>query len=194
MFTLKFSNLKFFALAVVSTVIIGCAASSPYPDNYPLTEEVVKSLNGELELKVPQGWFSTVDQNSPPNLLAWLVKEDYSATMAITEIQADEVTRRKITKEGLETLAFISFKLKAERAKGKGELISEPKGFKLNDQEFCSYEYSPDGRQTIVRVVVFATEKHLYDFAMVPIARPGMKIDQRSLFVIQQSVLSSLRW
>jgi len=171
----------------------GCARV-PYDSDYPMTDEVVKSLNNDLQIRVPKGWFATTDESSAPNLLIWLVREDYGATMGVTEIHADVNTRRKLEREGLEALAGISFALKAERAKGKAEIVTKPKEFKLNGRHFCSYEYSTDGGKTLVRVVVFSTGRHFYDFAAIPAEKKGVKVDPRNLFIIQQSVLNSLRW
>lgn len=171
----------------------GCA-SVPYESNYPMTDEVVTSLNDDLKLKVPKGWFATTDESNAPNLLVWLVREDYGATMAISEVKADASTRMQLERKGLEALAAISFALKTERAKGKAELVTKAKEFKLNDRKFCSYEYSTDGRKTIVRVVVFDTGKHLYDFAVAPGEKAGVKVDQQNLFTVQQSVLNSMQW
>jgi hypothetical protein len=174
-------------------LLVGCA-SVPYEANYPMTDEVVKSLNEDIQIKVPKGWFATTDESNAPNLLVWLVREDYGATMAISEIKADADTRRQLERKGLGALAEISFALKSERAKGKAEMLVKPKEFKVDGRKFCSYEYSTDGRKTIIRVVVFDTGKHLYDFAVVPAEKEGGKTDPKNLFVIQQSVLRSLQW
>jgi hypothetical protein len=180
-------------LMIIILFFAGCA-SVPYESNYPMTAEVVSSLNDDVRLRVPKGWFATTDETNAPNLLVWLVREDYGATMAISEIKADANTRTQMDKKGLEALAAISFALKAERAKGKAELVTKPREFKLNGREYCSYEYSIDSRKTLIRVVVFNTGKHLYDFAVVPAEKAGVKFDPQALFVVQQSVLSSLEW
>jgi hypothetical protein len=181
-------------ISIVSVLFLAGCASVPYESNYPMTEEIVKSLNDDVQLKVPKGWFATADESNAPNLLVWLVREDYGATMAISEIKADETTRKQLERKGLEALAAISFALKAERAKGKAELVVKAKEFKLNGRKFCSYEYSTDGRKTVIRVVVFDTGKHLYDFAVVPAEKEGVKFDPQNLFTIQQSVLNSMQW
>ncbi len=178
---------------VVALLFAGCA-SVPYDSNYPMTEEVVKSLNDDVQLRVPKGWFATTDETNAPNLLVWLVREDYGATMAVSEIKGDANTRKQIDRKGLEALAAVSFALKSERAKGKAELVTKPKEFKVNGREYCSYEYSTDGRKTLIRVVVFNTGKHLYDFTIVPAEKEGLKFDPQTLFVIQQSVLNSIEW
>jgi hypothetical protein len=181
-------------ISVFSVFLLAGCASVPYEANYPMTDEVVKSLNEDIQIKVPKGWFATTDESNAPNLLVWLVREDYAATMAISEIKADANTHRQLNRKGLEALAEISFALKSERAKGKAEMVVKPREFKVDGRKFCSYEYSTDGRKTIIRVVVFDTGKHLYDFAVVPAEKEGARTDSKSLFIIQQSVLNSLRW
>lgn len=159
-----------------------------------MTDEVAKSLNNDLQVNIPKGWFATSDESNAPHLLIWLVREGYGATMAITEIKADANTGRRLEREGLKTLAGISFALKSERAKGKAEMVTKPREFKLRGRKFCSYEYSTDGGKTVVRVVVFNTGKRLYDFSAVPAEKEGVKVDPQHLFIIQQSVLNSMRW
>jgi hypothetical protein len=181
-------------ILIISSIFLAGCSSVPYEANYPMTEEVVRSLNDDLQLRVPKGWFATTDENNAPNLLVWLVREDYGATMAISEIKADAAARKQLTRKGLEALAEMSFALKSERAKGKAELVVKPKEFKLDGRKYCSYEYSTDGRKTLVRVVVFDTGKHFYDFTVVPAEKQGTKVDPQNLFLIQQSVLSSLQW
>jgi hypothetical protein len=181
-------------VSIIAILFLAGCSSVPYDSNYPMTDEVVKSLNEDVRIKVPKGWFATTDETNAPNLLVWLVREDYGATMAISEIKADANTRRQLERRGLEALASISFALKSERARGKAEMVVEPKEFDINGKKFCSYEYSSDGRKTIVRVVVFGTGKHLYDFAAVPAEKENVKADRKSLFTTQQSVLHSMRW
>jgi hypothetical protein len=181
-------------LSILSLLFLAGCSSVPYEANYPMTDEVVKSLNEDVQIRVPKGWFATTDESNAPNLLVWLVREDYGATMAISEIKADARTRRQLERRGLEALAEVSFALKSERAKGKAEMVAKPKEFKIDDRKFCSYEYSTDKRKTIVRVVVFDTGKHFYDFAVVPSEKEGAKVDPKSLFIIQQSVVNSMQW
>lgn len=181
-------------VSIFSIFLLAGCASVPYEANYPMTDEVVKSLNEDVQIKVPKGWFATTDESNAPNLLVWLVREDYGATMAISEIKADASTRRRLERRGLEALAGISFALKSERVKGKVEMVVKPKEFKVDGRKFCSYEYSTDGRKTVIRVVVFDTGRHFYDFAVVPAEKEGVKSDSKRLFIIQQSVLNSMQW
>jgi hypothetical protein len=181
-------------ISILSLFFLAGCSSVPYEANYPMTDEVVKSLNEDVQIRVPKGWFATTDESNAPNLLVWLVREDYGATMAISEIKADAMTRKQLERRGLEALANVSFALKSERAKGKTEIVTKPREFKVGERKVCSYEYSTDGRKTIIRVVVFDTGKHFYDFAVVPSEKEGVKTDPKSLFIIQQSVLNSMQW
>jgi hypothetical protein len=180
--------------SIIGLLLLAGCSSVPYESDYPMTEEAVKSLNEDLQIKVPKGWYATTDESNAPNLLVWLVREDYGATMAISEIKADANTRKRLERRGLEALARISFALKSERAKGRAEMVVKPREFDIDGKKFCSYEYSSDGRKTIVRVIVFDTGQHLYDFAAVPAEKENVKAGPKGLFTIQQSVLQSMRW
>lgn len=160
----------------------------PYASNYPLSPERFISRDGVLQGRVPEGWFSSMDDTLAPALVVWLVKEDYSAVMAIRKISADNRTKHQIEKEGLNLLAQISFSFEKEHSK---DVIyrATPTDFSLNGNKFSSYEIT-DGELT-KRVVVFERKGNFYACEAFPTKGTWSQTELSALFVIQQTVLSS---
>ncbi len=171
----------------------GCA-SLKYPPSYPMTREIVRSLQGGITVQVPQGWFNSTDSNVAPGLLLWLVKKDYTAAITLTEFHADEIGNKQLTTDGLETLASISFSLKKEHVQQAIQMIETYEIFTLNGRKFCAYEYSTDQGRTIERVIVFGGIGRWFEISAVPFQKKGRFIDHESLFTVQNSLLNTLRF
>ncbi len=171
----------------------GCA-SLRYPPSHPMSREIVRALQGAMTVQVPQGWFNSTDANIAPGLLLWLVKKDYTAAITLTELHSDDIGRRQITADGLETLATISFSLKKERVQQPLQMIGPYEIFSIGNRQYCAYEYSIDQGKTVERVIVFGGFGRWYELTAVPFQRKGRFIDQESLFSVQNSLLSTLRF
>jgi len=161
-----------------------------------MTREIVTSTNGEVTLNIPQGWFATSDEKSAPHLLIWLISNDYNATITLTEMKASPEVHARLKENGLTALAMVSLDLRKAKATGMFEIVSPPQQFAANGHTFCGYEYTTDNRKTINRIIVFDTGKRYYELALVPLPKEGVdkKLDAKGLFIIQQSVLSTLKW
>jgi hypothetical protein len=183
----------YFFLFTFSFFFFGCS-SLRYPTTYPMSREVVSSLQGGLTVQVPQGWFNSTDSNVAPGLLLWLVKKDYSASLTLTELQSDEIGNKQIIMDGLETLATISFSLKKERSQQPIQMIGTYEMFTLGEKEYCAYEYSVDQGRTIERVIVFGGIGRWFELVAVPFPRRGRFIDQESLFSVQNSLLNTIHF
>ncbi len=159
---------------------------------YPLSDRTVVSTDGHLRLRVPDGWFVPEDGETSPGLLVWLVKEDYSATMGLMEIRADERLRKEVKAAGLEVLAQLSFSLKQGR-EPTAKLLRAPEVFRLNRRNFWSYEYTSDDGATTVRTVVFDTGKRFYELTAILNARK-LPLAIRPIFNAQQAILQTMEW
>lgn len=186
--------LPFFILLVFSClplVLEGCAPSRPHLP-YPLSERTVVSSDGYLRLRIPEGWFVPVDGESSQGLLVWLVKEDYSATMGLTEIRGDERLRKEVEETGLLVLGELSFSLKQARDPA-AKLLSLPEVFQLNRKRFCAYEFASDNGATTIRTVVFDTGKKFYELTVIPNPKK-MPVAMRPIFDAQQAILQMMDW
>ncbi len=190
-------------IAVISLLIallfVHCPATlppPPYDATFPMTREIVTALNGEMSVNIPKDWFATSDEKAAPHLLIWLVSNDYTATITLTEIKASQEVHARLKENGLTSLAMVSLDLKQAKATGAFEIVTPPQQFAADGRVFCGYEYTTDNRTTVNRIIVFDTGKRYYELAAVPFPKEGVdqKLGAKSLFVIQQSVLSTLRW
>lgn len=172
-------------------ILESCAPTRPRLP-YPLSDKTVVSTDGHLRLHVPDGWFVPEGGDSFPGLLVWLVKEDYSATMGLMEIKADERLRKEVKAAGLRALGRLSFSLKQGR-EPSAELLSGPEVFRLRRRNFCSFEYTSDDGATVIRTVVFDTGKGFYELTVVPNASnlPGAT---QPIFDAQEAILYTIKW
>jgi hypothetical protein len=167
-----------------------CKTTAPlYSSNYPLTSERFISRDKVLAGRVPEGWFSSTDDTLVSSLVVWLVKEDYSSVITIRKISTDIQTKNKIDREGLSVLAQVSFSF--EKGHSKYAMFrAYPEEFTLRGNRFCSYEVT-DGEIT-KRVVVFTNNRNYYECEVFPTKGKWSEAELSALFVIQQTVLSSL--
>ncbi len=159
---------------------------------YPLSDKTVVSADGLVRLRIPDGWFVPEDGETTPALLVWLVAEDQSATMGLTEIRGDERLREEVKEAGLEVLGHLSFSLKQERYPTT-KLLRAPGVFRLKRSEFCSYEYTSDDGATTVRTVVFYTGDKFYELTAIPNVKKLSGTLQR-IFSAQQAILQTMEW
>ena len=174
---------------LLSFLFLSCAASLEYSTDYPLTKESFRSRDGMLGGRVPQGWFSINEDTLAPALMAWIVKEDFSATLALKVLQLDSLSALRVEKDGLKLLAHLSFALHNNNPGNVNQAIN-PKEFKIHDRKFCSYELN-DGTSW-KRVVVFATRGKYYECETMSMKQPQSKEEIKDIFTAQQTLLSSL--
>ena len=167
-------------------LLASCAAKLPYPANHPLTKETFTSPGGKIGGKIPLGWISPSVDTLPPGYIAWLIKNDYSATCTISELVPDRTTEKQIGKKGLLLLAQISMSLRL----GDEPAVTEPVKYRMNGREFCSYETEEGG--CAERIVVFCANDRYYECTMKTVRGKRSSPELKNLYTAQQTVLSEL--
>ena len=167
-----------------------CAAPPPRVD-VPLTEQSFQSADGLLQGRVPKGWFVSTDNEIAPQLLAWLTREDYAATLAFQEIFLDRDAANRIGNKGLSLLAELSFRLKVAEEPG-AIMASPPREFSLRGKNFCGYEYLPGVQRPPRGVVVFRIRDRCFESVALPSHDTFTPRELEVLFNTQQAVLASL--
>ncbi len=180
-----------FLFLLLAVFLAGCAGLR-YPADKLLMSETALSSSGEIGIRVPMGWFNSTDTKAAPGIIIWLVKKDYSASLALTEIHIDEIGMKQIKTDGLHAIAEISMSVKKEIAQQEPLLVGNYEDFSIGDQHFCAYEYTTDHGYSKERVVVFSHGKKWYELAAVPFAKRGKIIEPEELFSVQNSVLQSI--
>ena len=175
-------------LVLLSLFLASCAGTLPYPPDYPLSSEMFRSRDGSLSGRVPQGWVFSSEDTLAPALVAWLVKEDFSASLSLEEIHLDRLSAERVDSEGLELLARMS--LQFQQGPAAAQFTEPPVEFKLGGTRFCGYEIIVKGERK--RIVVFAARGRFYECSAAPLKGVWSDEELTRLFAAQQGLLSSI--
>ncbi len=167
----------------------GCRAHLTYVNDYPMSSTTFTTRDGALRGLIPQGWFRSHEDTLTPTLDAWLVKNDFSASISLRILSVDPFTLQIIRKEGLEFLAKLSMKFHGT-ADAKAVTFSEPNVFEFKENKYCEYElFAPDRHE---RIIVFAAGEKYFECEARAAKGGWSEADVRQLFRTQQSVIASL--
>ena len=179
----------FFRILFFSLLMWGCRAHLTYVNDYPMSTTAFVTRDGLMRGMIPQGWFISHEDTLVPTLDAWLVKNDFSATISLTVLAVDPLTSQTVQKEGLGFLAKLSMKFH-EIAGSKAVTFSQPNVFELQGKKFCEYEiFGPDFHQ---RVVVFPAGQKYFECEARAAKNGWSEEEIHQLFRTQQSVIASL--
>jgi hypothetical protein len=151
------SDLLIAALAACFVLTaFGCSASVPAA-SYPLSSVVIRSADGTLAARVPEGWSADAVGALPPGVLAILRSADGSATLRFREIALDRLTGQRVRGEGLPLLARLSAAFRAG-AMPAGELPVRPED--LGERKVCGYEWTTAGGWSGVLVTMIGARAY----------------------------------
>ncbi len=167
--------------------LVSCSPSVPYLTDYPLTEQTFQSRDGIFSGKVPQGWFFSIGDSLGSSLVAWLLKEDFSAAITFKELKLDQLTSQRVKKEGLELLAYISSGFQHEN---HSRVKLNLQKFTIEGKAFCSYEIASENGTK--RIVVFPAKGKYYECEARFLKGSKCDSDIFQYFNAQQTVLSSI--
>ena len=180
---------KHFFFALAAFLLASCAASLPYSTDYPLTDRTFMSRNGIFSGKVPRGWFSSAEDSIAPALEAWLIRDDFAATLSVKELKLDRTSAREVAERGLQLLAQLSFAMQ-RGISDKASMIVEPREFEMGGIKYCSYEVSDTGKRK--RVVVFSGKGRYFECEAMAVKGILSPEEIVRMFTAQQTLLSSL--
>jgi hypothetical protein len=183
---------KLSGLFILAVVLSSCSTTYlPYPYNYPLRSESFLSRDSIFTGLVPRGWFYSSEDSLAPACAAWVVKEDFSATLAVRELHLDTLTAERVRKEGLGLLAKISMASQSDDP-ASIDNDNELKVYKMRKREYCGYEVTENNIRK--RVVVFTAVGRYYECVAVPAKKSTSQDELTKMFTAQQTFLSSLRF
>lgn len=171
--------------------IVSCAAPS-YRSEIPLTDQTFQSSDGALKGRVPQGWFVSTDRELVPHLAAWLIRDDYAASLTFQEIMIDQNTERWIEKNGLVLLAEVSFRLK-QAEQPTAQMVMPPSEFSIQGKEFCRYEYVSEKDGAPIGVVVFRLRTRFFESVVLPTGNALSQQQLQQLLNVQEAILASIQ-
>lgn len=169
----------------LAVVLASCAASIPYSTEYPLTPSLFRSRDGAFSGRIPAGWFSSTEDTLAPALTAWLIREDYTATLTMRELHLDRLSEKGVKDDGLTFLASLYAAFEGHTAK-----MREVKEYAIEGKKFCGYEFGPS--ESPGRAVVFAAGTKYYSCTALRVKGTWSKADFVGLFSAQETVLRSL--
>lgn len=176
-------------LSLVSAFILAsCAASLPYASDYPLTDRRVVFHDGSISGWIPQGWLVPQDDSLDTVLQAWLVTEDFSATMGVRELILDRLSSARVQSEGMQLLASLTIAMRGDSTL-KGIDVHE---FELKGRRCAGYEITDmEGKRQ--RIVVFSAQEKFYECSILT-AHRATTGQLSHLFRAQQTFLSTLKF
>jgi hypothetical protein len=194
---------RLLTVSFLAALSAGCGASEETKESVPaakyryaadaeMTGTLAESAARDLVIRCPAGWRETVDQKNAPNIVLWIVAENYGASLSFVPLQMDPVLYKALHRDGLPAVAKVSLSLKRDNARDSVRVLQPPEFFMLNNHEFVAYEYSADGGKTAIRVVLFDTGRQYMECALLPATQPVTPAENRRLFSVQQSVLASM--
>ena len=178
-------------IIILVVVLVSCTSSrySTYDSDYPLTNEIAKSKSGVLNVRIPQGWYSVLE-NDGKGIDLWLVKEDYSASLSFMAFNINSELQR--SGNTLESILNFSKILKEKTLIEPFKQVGEDESFRINSFNCTGYKYySNEG--LLSRGVVFSYREKYYELTAQPVKiESGASIESEELFSIQNSVIASL--
>lgn len=184
-------------VSVVIYLLSGCTPAryisrSLYEPIKTLSNLRAVSPQKTFSVYLPHGWFSTMDKDCHCDEL-WIVKENYSGVVKISEIKEYQLPKDLILEERLLILAELNFGLNKRKFGKQFSVIRKPSLFESERGIFSDYEFVFNVKQT-ARVVIIQISGRVFEvFAYGSDYTTSPKISLLELFSIQQSLLENLR-
>lgn len=182
---------KIIIFLILPFIVVSCA-STYYSIYFPLSEDYFNSSDNNLRAKIPNGWFISEEKNFNPNLLFYIINEDYTATIFIQELKLDRVTENRVLKGNFELLAELSMALKQESSE-KFSIYKDIHTFKTNNKIYSGYEYYFDTSRRRFRTVVFHVGNRFYECTASPQEGVWFEKDLSLVFSAMHSFITSVQ-
>jgi hypothetical protein len=179
--------LLFFSAVIV--LLSGCAAGSRVSTGL-LNPSYAASRDGQLQYRLPIGWFDATADSQAVGHAVWLMRSDYGATIAVDEVSLDAGAREAIRDGGLLELAPLVISLTAgDRG---AVLIVPPVDVTLNSKTVCQYTMLVSETRDTLRVTLVDTGRHVY--AVTALRSEKREGQSPSLTAVADDFVAALRW
>jgi hypothetical protein len=178
------------ALCIAAGLCAGCS-SSPSVTTLTLHSPYFSSRDGNLQYRLPAGWFDATADSQAAGQVIWLLRNDYAATIAVSEIHLDAGARDAIRSDGVMHLAQLSMALASGGA--SYAITQQPEELRVNGNLSCVYALTTTPANDRLRVVLLDTGERVYMVtALVP--EETKRGGQSEVFIVQDAFVGSLRW
>ena len=148
------------------------------------------SRDGALRYRLPAGWFDATNDSQAVGNSIWLLREDYGATISVSEVHMDDDARRELNGGGLLGVARLSMGLAAG---GKAVVVQKaPQLFTMNGNDYVSYEYLVPASGDEIRVVVLSANGRF--FMVTALSTRDKRSGGNDVFAVEQEFVAMLRW
>ncbi|MDD8019018.1 MAG: hypothetical protein PHP42_11635 [Bacteroidota bacterium] len=155
-----FTVLFFGIIAAVSAVsFISCSGAKPFPK---FAKEKPPAPSSSLAL--PDGWSDITTKSRLPQILLWIVNQNFSGTMELREMQMDDSTRNILLKEDPCFVANISLRAKLAD-ENNGKRITRVPAMIDAEKEICGYTFTENA--LLRRVIVYRKQKKFYELELL---------------------------
>ncbi len=178
---------------LVSILVVGGCSSGRGISEYSrvLTNETVKANTTGLKIKVPAGWYTSVDNENNYSDL-WILKDDRSETMNFTRLNIDGAAIKEAGGDELEAALKYSREFKKiSLGKDYGETGSAEMADYGNTK--CAIYIYKNKYGAPIRTAVFKYGNQFYELTAAPAPGNGAKLfNAEELYFIQDAVLASV--
>jgi len=189
MFTLRWLFPAVVLLMIASGLWTGCSTSPSIA--VTLHPPYFTSRDRFLQYRLPAGWFDATADSQSSGQAIWLLRNDYTATIAVSEVHVDPDAREDLQNAGLTHLARLTMGLAAG---GKAYVLEHPpEWMTVNNIRGCMYQISIPPANDILRIIVVEMGVRVY---MVTALLSG-EVKQglrEEIFAVQDAFLGGLRW
>jgi len=145
---------------VFSLLMVACA-STPRVFEPRFSQEYFSSRNEQLRYRLPIDWLNATNDAPSSNSLIWLVRRDFTASLAVREVTIDAETRQEVNRTGLKCVAALTVAL------ASGEMgvnvVKQPRLSSLQGIRVCMYEYLAGHPTNRIHIVLVDTGKRVYE-------------------------------
>lgn len=182
--------------AALTLIISACSAGEVKPlynNDYPLTEDFAYSLSADFSVNIPEGWFTSED-NECKCIDLWLIREDFSATISFVPLDfLSSNPANQLEEDLLKEAVLYSKTRRMAKLQENFHPYETDEYFKLRGNQYAAYQYIGDEGLPI-RVVLFSYNGAYFEVSAVPSQQVGSGVVNPSdLFRIQQTVISSIK-
>ena len=181
---------RFLSALLLAYLIAGCAGSPP-ATRVPFRSEYGVSRDAVLRYRIPIGWFDATADSQATGHAAWLLNNDYAASITVDEVHIEERARSSLKGNDLLQLGRLILPLmERERA---ALVLQSPELFTVEGKEYCGYEVVNTAERDTICVVLLDTGEKVYT---VTLFFSGSKRAwaRSDMTMLRDAFLTTLKW
>ncbi len=163
----------------------------------PMSEQIVRSIKGDMISQIPEGWFFVnVENMTSPDIIAVAVNPEYNLSAVFSSVKLIPSVDDDMGNEGLYGLARLCLSRRERKTGGAVRLYGKYQQINMGNQEFVKYEFSSTGGAIKARAAVFVSNMdQFYEFALIPLSVNNNKLPQQiEIDDVFKSILATIKY